>query len=105
MDERIAESSGNVFRDLGRPDADLLLFKAQLAAQIGSAIARRGWSQSQAANQLGVDQPRISNLVRGRLSGFSTDALLDFLKRLDVKVSIMIEDPITAPGEPVLLSI
>jgi len=92
-DERITPSSGNVFRDLGRPDADLLLLKARLAAHIAEVITRRGWNQTEAAERLGFDQPRVSHLLRGRLSQFSIDALLGYLKRLDVKMQFELEDP------------
>ena len=93
VDERITYSSGNVFRDLGRPEPELLLFKAQLAAHIAQIINRRGWTQTYTAEQLGVDQPRVSQLMRGHLSRFSVEALLTFLKRLDVKVNVELEDP------------
>jgi predicted XRE-type DNA-binding protein len=83
----------------------MLLFKAHLAAHVALVIARRGWTQSEAAKQLGVDQPRISHLVRGRLSEFSVDSLLGYLKRLDVKMSVSIEDPADASSETVLLTV
>jgi predicted XRE-type DNA-binding protein len=104
-DDRITYSSGNVFRDLGRPEPDLLLFKAHLAAQVVEAINRRGWTQAYAADQLGVDQPRVSHLMRGHLSGFSVDALLLYLKRLDVKLNVEIEDPVGDPAGKVLVTV
>jgi len=104
-DDTITVSSGNVFRDLGRPEPELLLFKAQLADQVRVAIARRGWTQTQAADHLGVDQPRVSHLMRGHLAGFSTDALLAFLKRLDVVVNVTLEDPAGQPQDRVLLAV
>jgi predicted XRE-type DNA-binding protein len=104
-DDRITYSSGNVFRDLGRPEPDLLLFKAHLAAQVAEALTRRGWTQAYAADQLGVDQPRVSHLMRGHLSGFSVDALLTYLKRLDVKMNVEIEDPVGEPAGKVLVTV
>ncbi len=104
-DERVTGSSGNVFRDLGRPDPELLLFKAHLAAHIAMAIERRGWNQTEAATRLGVDQPRVSHLVRGRLAEFSVDALLGYLKRLDVKMNVSLEDPADESSEKVLLTV
>ena len=101
-EERVIVGSGNVFRDLGRPDADLLLLKAQLASHIAAVIQRRGWTQKEAATRLGVDQPRISHLVRGRLSGFSIDALLEYLMRLDVKVDVSLKDPTDGTEEEAL---
>ena len=105
VDQRVTESTGNVFLDLGRRDAELLLFKAQLAGEISNAITRRGWTQRQAAQCLGVDQPRVSHLVRGRLSGFSTDSLIEFLKRLDMRMSVTIEDPVAEVDEKALVSV
>ena len=104
-DERITVGSGNVFRDLDLPDADLLLFKAHLAAHIAMAIQRRGWTQTEAAAHLSVDQPRVSHLVRGRLEAFSVDALLGYLKRLDVKMSVSLEDPADGSSERVMLTV
>ena len=104
-DEQVTASSGNVFRDLGRPDADLLLFKAHLTAHIATVIERRGWTQIEAAAHLNVDQPRISHLVRGRLAEFSVDALLGYLKRLDVKMNISIADPVGDSNEKLVLAV
>lgn len=67
--------SGNVFADLGLPDAEEALAKARLAQEIVETIERKGLSQSEAAEMMGLDQPKVSALVRGRLSGFSTDRL------------------------------
>jgi predicted XRE-type DNA-binding protein len=94
-DERVTRSSGNVFADLGLPDADEALAKADLARQIARIIERRDWTQAQAAQVLGLDQPRVSNLVRGRLEGFSTDRLLRFLNLLGQDIEIAVR-PTTA---------
>ena len=72
-------SSGNVFADLGLQDADKMLFKAQLAVRIASALKARKLTQVAAAEVLGVDQPKVSKLVRGELYGFSSEQLLRFL--------------------------
>jgi len=104
-DEEIAVSSGNVFADLGRADAVLLLFKAKLAAHISAAIERRGWTQKEAAEQLGVDQPRVSHLVRGQLSMFSVEALLGYLIQLDVHVSVALADPVGQNQGSILLAV
>ncbi len=85
------ESSGNVFADLGLPDADEMLAKAELAIKIADILRRRRLTQVQAAAVLGVDQPKISALIRGRLSGFSIERLLRFLLRLGADVSITIK--------------
>ncbi len=67
--------SGNVYDDLGLDDADELFAKAQLAHQINTIIKERGWTRAQAAASLGVSQPNISLLARGRLCNFSFDRL------------------------------
>jgi predicted XRE-type DNA-binding protein len=74
--------SGNVFADLGLPDAEEALAKARLAQAIAGAIERKGLSQGEAAGIMGLDQPKVSALVRGRLSGFSTDRLFRCLTLL-----------------------
>ncbi|MBI5507706.1 MAG: XRE family transcriptional regulator [Deltaproteobacteria bacterium] len=87
---KIEKGSGNVFRDLNLPDAEGLLAKAELAAQIGAIVARKGLTQVQAARLLGIDQPKVSALMHGRLSGFSTDRLLRFLNALGREVRIVV---------------
>ena len=72
-------SSGNVFADLNLPHADDLLAKAELAAKIIAEIQRRRLTQSQAAAILGIDQPKVSALKQGKLSGFSIERLMRLL--------------------------
>lgn len=86
----ITVSSGNVFADLGLEQAEVHLAKAKIAAQISGMIRERELTQAQAAAVLGVDQPKISALVRGRLSGFTLDRLLRFLADLDCDVEISV---------------
>jgi predicted XRE-type DNA-binding protein len=83
-------SSGNVFADLGLPNPEELLAKAELAHKITVLIRKRGLTQAQAAKLLGVDQPKISYLIRGRLTGFSIERLMRFLLLLgqDIKISV-----------------
>lgn len=69
-------STGNVFADLNLPRADDLLAKAELAAKIIEEIQRRRLTQSQAAGILGIDQPKVSALKQGKLSGFSIELLM-----------------------------
>ncbi len=83
-------SSGNVFEDLRLPDADERMLKAQLAVQICRFIEAKEWTQTQAAEAVGLDQPKVSNLLRGRLSGFSVDRLLNILNRLGHSVEVRI---------------
>jgi len=86
----IIESSGNVFADLGLPDADELLAKAELVRQISALIDERHLTQAQAAEILGTNQPTVSDLVRGRLGKFSMERLIVFLNRLDRDVDIVV---------------
>ena len=90
MDGRITRSSGNVFTDLGLADADQLLAKADLAIEITSVIEERGLTQAEAADLMGVDQPKVSALVRGRLDGFSMERLCRFLNAFGRDVEIVV---------------
>lgn len=92
MSEKVhyTPADGNVFADLGLPNAEELLAKADLAIQITRIIEARGLTQAQAADILGVDQPKVSALVRGRLSGFSLERLTRFLNALGNDVEIVI---------------
>ena len=84
-------SSGNVFADLDLPEADDLLAKAELAAKIIAEIHRRRMTQIQAAAILGIDQPKISALKQGRLSGFSIERLMRFLLLLGQDIEITVK--------------
>jgi predicted XRE-type DNA-binding protein len=92
-------SSGNVFADLGLPDADERMLKAQLAAQIRRFIEEKGWTQTEAAEAVGMDQPKVSHLLRGRLAGFSVDRLLSILNRLGHSVEVRISAEEYDPDE------
>jgi predicted XRE-type DNA-binding protein len=83
-------SSGNVFADLNLPRADELLAKAELAAKIIAEIQLRRLPQSEAAAILGIDQPKVSALKQGKLSGFSIERLMRLLVRLgrDVEITV-----------------
>ena len=85
-------SSGNVFADLGLPKPDDLLAKAELAARIIQEIERRRLTQSAAAGILGIDQPKVSALKQGKLSGFSIERLMRFLLRLDRDIEITVKE-------------
>ena len=86
----VHSSCGNVFADLNLPNADELLIKAKLADQISDIISQRQLTQVEAADLLGVDQPKVSALVRGRLSGFSIERLFRFLNTLGSSIEIRI---------------
>lgn len=85
------ESSGNVFADLGIQDAEEMLAKAELAQKIGAILQKRRLTQVQAGAILGVDQPKVSALLCGRLSRFSIEKLLQFLLLLGKDVAITIK--------------
>lgn len=86
----ITESSGNVFADLGLDQPEAHLVKASVAARIAQVIRERELTQAQAAELLGVDQPKVSALVRGKLSGFTLERLLRFLTDLGCDVEIAV---------------
>lgn len=86
----VEASSGNVFADLAVPDAHEVLTKAELAQRICTILTGRKLTQARAAALLGVDQPKISALIRGKLDGFSTDRLLRFLNALGQDVEIVV---------------
>jgi len=89
----IERSSGNVYADLGTPDAEAMQRKAQLAAKIGEIIKARKWSQQRAADILGITQPKLSGMLRGQFRGISESKMLDCLTRLGRDVKIVIGKP------------
>lgn len=88
---RVTRSTGNVFRDLGFPPgkAEHLLVRTDLMIRLEKELGSRGLTQAQAAKLLGVTQPRVSDLLRGRVELFSADALIDMLARLGIKVRVV----------------
>jgi predicted XRE-type DNA-binding protein len=90
---KVTASSGNVFRDLGFPEreAEHLLIRADLLIQIQKVAAARGLKQAELAKLLHVTQPRISDLLRGRLHLFSIETLIDMLGRLGVQVRLVVK--------------
>ena len=82
------EGSGNVFADLGLRDADQLLARAQIGYHVFKILKDGKLKQRQIAGVLGIAQPDVSHLMNGHFSRFTTDKLLDFLRRLDRKVTI-----------------
>ena len=95
--EKVQASSGNVFTDLGFADSEERLLKAKLASKIAQLIAERRWTQSQTAERIGLDQPKVSRLLRGQLSGFSVDRLFAVLNRLGHSVEVRISAKARAP--------
>jgi len=84
------EGSGNIFADLGLKDADELYARAQIGFGVFEILKHKKLRQREIAAVLGIPQPEVSHLMNGHFSRFTTDKLLDFLKRLDRKVTIKI---------------
>ena len=92
-DEGVIESGGNVFADMGLPDPEGELTKAQLAGHIRETIRRRRLTQIAASKLMGIDQPKVSALLNGRLANFSAERLMKFLVALgqDVEISVRVK--------------
>ena len=86
----IETGSANVYADLGRADADEMLVKAQLASKIGEILERRKLTQEQAAEILGISQPKLSGLLRGQFRGISEAKMMDCLAKLGREVRIVV---------------
>lgn len=82
-DTRITESSGNVFIDLGfdPAEAEVMKLRAQVMIRTAQHLKARGWTQIEAANRLGITQPRVSRLIKGKVEDFSLDMLLTLAAR------------------------
>ena len=93
MPAKLRRSTGNVFRDLGfsREEAEHLRLRSELMAQLGQLIAERGLTQAAAARLLGVTQPRVSDLVRGKIGLFSIDTLVDMLAHAGIRVEVTLK--------------
>jgi predicted XRE-type DNA-binding protein len=87
---RVERGSDNVFADLGLANPDLALARAELVQRIRRLIGERKLTQVKAAKLLGLDQPKVSALVRGRVEGYSIDRLFRFLKALGQRVEITV---------------
>ena len=92
-ENRIERGAGNVFADLGRPDADAHLLKAELVTRIDKIIRQRGLKQVEAAKVLGLSQPDVSRLLRGSFREYSVERLLRLLTALGRDVEIVIREP------------
>lgn len=93
MTEKIKVEAGsdNIFADLGLPNPEEHLAKAKLVSQIGEAIRQRRLTQAATAELLGIDQPKVSRLLRGYLTNFSTERLMHFLTLLGRDVEIVVK--------------
>ena len=94
----IYEGSGNIFADIGLEDADELLARAQIGVAVLKILQNRKLKQREMADLLGIKQAEVSHLMNGHFNRFTTDKLLDFLKRLDQKVIIQVSQH--HEGEP-----
>ncbi len=90
---KIERGSGNVFADLGRPDAEAHLLKAELVTRIDKIIRQRGLKQVEAAKLLGLSQPDVSRLLRGSFREYSVEQLLRLPTALGHDVEIVIREP------------
>ena len=84
-------SSGNVYADIGFPGPVEAQAKAELARKLGSIIKQRQLSQTATANLLGIDQPKVSRLLRGQLKEFSMTRLMGFMLRMDCDIEIHVK--------------
>lgn len=96
--------SGNVFADIGLPDADTHLLKARLVSRMQDILDERGLSQAAAAALVGVRQPDLSNVLRGRFRGFSVERLMGMLSGLGCEVAITLRpEGASAPTDTIRL--
>src|SRR5262245_45763047 len=100
---QIERGSGNVFADLGLLNPDLALAKAALVQRIRDLIGERKLTQVKAAQLLGLDQPKVSALVRGRVEGYSIERLFRFLNALGQRVEITVRPIAANVEEPALV--
>lgn len=97
-------SSGNVFADLGLPDAGKLLVKSGLAIEIGRAMRRLGLTQDEAGRRMGIPQPKVSALLRGDFTNLSERKLMDCLTRLGYDIEITVKPAASPIGHLVVSS-
>mgnify|MGYP001571289752 CR=1 FL=1 len=91
FDISVEEGGGSVYADLGYPDSDAMCIKAQLVTKIAEILRKRGLAQAQAAEILGLTQPKVSALLQGRFRGVSERRLLECLTRLGRDVQILVK--------------
>ncbi len=91
-DTRIVHGSSNVFADLGFPEPEIHLLKAELVLRMMRVMRRRGLTQARAAKLMRIKQPDVSNLIRCRFRGYSIERLLTLLHALDQDIEIVIRD-------------
>jgi predicted XRE-type DNA-binding protein len=100
----VQRGSGNVFADLGLPDADKLKIKSGLVIEIRKAMRRLGLTQQEAAKRMGITQPKVSDMMRGDFSNLSERKLMDCLNRLGYDIEIKVK-PASDPVGHLMLAI
>jgi predicted XRE-type DNA-binding protein len=91
LENTVTSSSGNVYTDLGYENPEEMLLKAHLVMSLSQAIKAKGLNQYQAAEVLGIDQPKVSALVRGQFRGYSLERLFKFLNAFDLDVEVNVK--------------
>ena len=97
-DTEMEVSSGNVFADLGLPDADKLKIKSGLVIEITRALRRLGLTQEEAGRRMGISQPKVSAMLRGDFSNFSERKLMTCLSRLGYDIEIKVKPTVEPVG-------
>ena len=100
----VQRGSGNVFADLGLPDADKLKIKSGLVVEIRKAMRQQGLTQQEAAKRMGITQPKVSDMMRGDFSNLSERKLMDCLNRLGYDIEIKVR-PASDPVGHLMLAI
>jgi len=95
----MVEGTGNVFADIGLEMTEEDMLKVHIALQINRTINKRGLTQAKAAEIMGIDQPKISKIIRGRLSGFSERRLIEYLLRLGRDIEVRFPERIVDRGQ------
>lgn len=98
----VQRSSGNVFADLGLPDAGKLKIKTGLVIEIRKAIRLQGLTQQEAATRMGITQPKVSGMMRGDFSNLSERKLMDCLNRLGYDIEITVKPASDSVGHLML---
>jgi predicted XRE-type DNA-binding protein len=91
LENTVTPSSGNVYADLGYENPEEMLLKAHLVMRLSQAIKAKGLNQDRVAEVLGIDQPKISALVRGQFRGYSLERLFKFLNAFDLDVEVNVK--------------
>lgn len=89
-DDSIVSGSGNVFIDLGfePAEAEVMLMRVKVLVQTSQRLKEKGWTQAKAAEELGITQPRVSRLLKGKVEDFSLDMLVTLAGKLGLKPQI-----------------